>query len=222
MVAFPVPKDADFLTHKSREEFLNAADLSTSEKRMKQLLVEAPIFMAEMQQVLTEALAVRSPSLDFKVAALPFHNPSALALSFSFSWLVFFFWQIYLLSQWSSTYKFIHHNIVNIKWSMYALVVMLNLNIVMASYGEGSKDGYKSIIDGLVDGNVQDKYRNSLYISAALATLNLIGYIIIVTFLAVTEVPIIIRQLDDYVQECLDSIDMKEADYRDLGAFTWY
>jgi hypothetical protein len=65
-VAFPAPMDAKFLTHKSKTDFIVAADLSTAEKRMKQLLAEAPVFMAEMQQ-------------------------------------------IYTLSQWSSTYAFIHH-----------------------------------------------------------------------------------------------------------------
>jgi hypothetical protein len=49
-----------------------------------------------------------------------------------------------------------------------------------------------------------------------------LGYIVIVSFLGVTEVPIIIRQLDDYVEECLDNISMKESDYRDPGAFTWW
>jgi hypothetical protein len=177
-VSFPIPKDADFLTVKTREDFLIETDLSTAEKRMKDLLSRAPVFMAEMQQ-------------------------------------------IYNLSQWSQVYLFIHHNIVNIKWSMYALVVLLNLNIIMASYGEGSPDGYPSISDGL-KGLDDDKYETSLYISLVLAVLNLMGYIVIVTFLAVTEVPIIIRQLDDYVDECLDNISMKEADYRDPGAFTWW
>jgi hypothetical protein len=178
-VTFPTPKQASYLTIKTQEEFLTSSDLSTSEKRMKELLTQAPIFMAEMEQ-------------------------------------------IYKLSQWSKVYTFIHHNIVNIKWSMYALVVLLNLNIVMASYGSNKDYGYRSIYHGLAYGLNDDKYFGSLVISLVLAILNLIGYVIIVTFLAVTEVPIIIRQLDDYVEECLESISMKEQDYRDFGAFTWW
>jgi len=65
-ISFPKPEDADYLTYKSKSDFTLHADLSTAEKRMKQLLAEAPVFMAEMQQ-------------------------------------------IYALSQWSSTYAFIHH-----------------------------------------------------------------------------------------------------------------
>lgn len=34
----------------------------------------------------------------------------------------------------------------------YALVVMLNLNVVMASYGKGKDEGYKSAVDGARDG----------------------------------------------------------------------
>jgi hypothetical protein len=66
------------------------------------------------------------------------------------------------------------------------------------------------------------RYATSLYISLILAVLNLLGYVVITTFLAITEVPIIIRQLDDYVEECMDNISMRESEYRDPGAFTWW
>ena len=127
------------------------------------------------------------------------------------------------------------HSIVNIKWAMYALVVLLNINIVMASvrnyaavyhhgclnltwiilsctfcfihffllcfprfheqYGAERTEGYRSIVGGL-NGLEDDQYKGSLYISLVLATLNLIGYVIIVFFLGITEVPIIIRRMD--------------------------
>ena len=50
-ISFPKPEDAEYLTEKSRSEFKQYADLSTAEKRMKQLLAEAPVFMAELQQI---------------------------------------------------------------------------------------------------------------------------------------------------------------------------
>ena len=40
--------------------------------------------------------------------------------------------------------------------------------------------------------------------------------------MAITEVPIIIKELDDYVEECVGRITMKESEYRDPGAFTWW
>ena len=50
-ISFPKPKDADYLTEKTKSEFTLHANLSTAEKRMKHLLNEAPVFMAEMQQI---------------------------------------------------------------------------------------------------------------------------------------------------------------------------
>jgi hypothetical protein len=130
--------------------------------------------------------------------------------------------QIYALSKKSPLYAFINHNIVNIKWSMYALVVLLNLNIVMASYGKGSTDGYDSISDAVLHGNVQDKYVPSLLISMVLAVINLCGYVVIVGFLGITEVPLVVQEIDDHVDECKASLTMTEEEYRDPGAFTWW
>jgi hypothetical protein len=50
-ISFPKPEDAEYLTEKTKSEFILNADLSTAEKRMKKLLVDAPVFMAEMQQI---------------------------------------------------------------------------------------------------------------------------------------------------------------------------
>ena len=41
-VSFPRPRDCAYLPSKTMKEFLITADLSTSEKRMKQLLAKAP------------------------------------------------------------------------------------------------------------------------------------------------------------------------------------
>ena len=104
---------------------------------------------------------------------------------------------------------------------MYALVVLLNLNIVMASYGKGSNFGYVSIYRGL-KGEVEDSYRFSLYLSLAYAVVNLAGYVVITSFLAMTEVPITIKQTDKAVAEALQDVNIKEVDYRDHGAFLWW
>ena len=52
-IAFPVPSDTAYLTRKSKSDFTLNSDLSTAEKRMKQLFTEAPVLMAEMQQIYT-------------------------------------------------------------------------------------------------------------------------------------------------------------------------
>jgi hypothetical protein len=153
--------------------------MSTHEKRMKDLMKEAPQFMNEMQQ-------------------------------------------IYKMSNRSRLYKYIHHNIVNIKWSMYALVVLLNINVVMASYGKGQPYGYRSAWTGLMEGLEDSSYFQSLVITWVLGVINLLGYVVIVTFLAVTEVPIIISRLDEDVQKKVEDLSFPESHYRDLNAFTWW
>ena len=50
-VSFPLPRDAPYLTAKTKQDFLMKADLTSSEKRMKQLLEQSPIFEAEMRQI---------------------------------------------------------------------------------------------------------------------------------------------------------------------------
>ena len=181
-VSFTKPKDAAYLTSMTKAQFILNADLSTNEKRMKDLMKEAPLFMDEMAQ-------------------------------------------IYKLSNRSWLYKYIHHNIINIKWSMYALVVLLNINVVMASYGRKgrAKDfGYRSAWEAMTEGLNEDAFFGSLIITWVLGMINLIGYIVIVTFLAVTEVPVIISRQDEDVQEKIDDVTVLESSYRNIGAFTWW
>ena len=178
-VSFPRPRDCAYLPSKTMKEFLITADLSTSEKRMKQLLAKAPMFMVEMQQV-------------------------------------------YALCQQSTAYYTIKRHLITIKWGQYALVVLLNLNIVMASYGENSTAGYHSIYSGVMHGLKDHTYFNSLMVSLVLASVNLVGYVVIVVFLGATEVPIIIKSIDDYVEACLEDEDMPMRKYRRPGAFTWW
>jgi len=118
----------------------------------------------------------------------------------------------------SAAYRFVHRNLTNIKWCMYALVVLLNLNIVMASYGDNKDEGYTSAASGTRD--VKSQYRLSLGITWVLGILNLCGYVVIVTFLGITEVPIIIRQTDEQVAEAVGNPSVRE--YRNPGAFTWW
>lgn len=178
-ICFPIPDQSDFLSVKTKEEFLLNADLSSSDKRMKQLMLNAPIFLCEMKHVQE-------------------------------------------LSKDSSVYLFVDLNFTNLKWLLYALVISLNLNIFMASYGTGSQDGYPSISHGLNGLNKQE-YAASLNISLVLALLVLLGYLVIVIFLAITDVPVIIRQIDEYVRSSqMNNYVDSNHEYRDTGPFTWW
>eukprot|EP00615_Pteridomonas_danica_P011690 CAMPEP_0114330802 /NCGR_PEP_ID=MMETSP0101-20121206/1993_1 /TAXON_ID=38822 ORGANISM="Pteridomonas danica, Strain PT" /NCGR_SAMPLE_ID=MMETSP0101 /ASSEMBLY_ACC=CAM_ASM_000211 /LENGTH=1284 /DNA_ID=CAMNT_0001460933 /DNA_START=3986 /DNA_END=7840 /DNA_ORIENTATION=+ len=116
-------------------------------------------------------------------------------------------------------YKILSKNIYSIKWCMYALVVLLNLNVVMASYGAKHQDkGYQSAVDALFHGHVHRKYVNSLIITWVLGIINACGYVVIVLFLGVTEVPMIIRQTDEHVKANKAAV----ISAYNPRAFTWW
>ena len=74
--------------------------------------------------------------------------------------------------------------------------MLLNLNVMMASYAEEKGHlGYSSAWDAAFnDKSFDPKYQHSLSLTFILGIVNLCGYIIITGFLALTEIPVIIRQ----------------------------
>lgn len=67
-----------------------------------------------------------------------------------------------------------------------------------------------------------ERFVGSLVISVVIAVLNLLGYFTLVLFLGLTEVPIVIRSTDEYVESCISNLQMKEEDYSDFGVFNSY
>jgi hypothetical protein len=187
-VSFPLPLETEYLSQSSKELFLEKVDLSTHEKRMKELIKAEPNLTAEMQQV-------------------------------------------YSLAQQSNIYKFMHQNFQAIKMVQYALVLLLNLNVVMASYGQdketephGKEDlGYSSAFHAAFVGGMKKEYSLSLALTFILGVPNFLGYFFIMAFMGITEVPIIIRLIDNNVHEKrLEAQSGAEVRYRDPGAFTWW
>jgi hypothetical protein len=84
----------------------------------------------------------------------------------------------------SGTYRFIHEYLGMIKWGMYGTVAMLNINLVLASFGKGSTQGYNTLLETPRD----DDFQTSLIISLILALLNFLGYIVVMSFSIMTEV----------------------------------
>lgn len=171
-MSFPAPPEIRFFSEDTRAKFINNADVTTMEKRCKQLLAATPMFMNEMKR--TAALASVSP-----------------------------------------LYGFIYRNLIGIKWSMYALVVLLNLNIVMASYGAErvKTHGYESAAKGPDD----SRYTLSLWITWVLGMINVAGYIVLVGFLGIGEIPLVIKETDARAASAL--ADPTITAYTDLGAF---
>lgn len=51
-VSFPIPEETEYLSASTKDSFLATCDLSTHEKRMKELIKAEPFMTAEMQQVI--------------------------------------------------------------------------------------------------------------------------------------------------------------------------
>lgn len=118
--------------------------------------------------------------------------------------------QKYTLAGRSQLYKFINTYFVEIKLCMYALVVLLNLNVIMASYSSEKSTsqipGYSSAWEALFNqetegGKFDPLYTNSLMLTWVLGLVNLMGYIIITGFLALTEIPVIVEQTRNFMED---------------------
>ena len=97
-------------------------------------------------------------------------------------------------------------NIASVKWLSYAVVCLLNLNVMMSSFGKKHADrGYKSVYHGLIDlyynGNPNPDYNVSLFITLAMGFVNVCGYITIASFLATTEVPLVVNLTDKVIKD---------------------
>ena len=183
-VGFPLPPERHFLSSRTKAKFTRSVDLSTNEKRVKELLVAAPNFISEMT------------------------NVHGLALK-------------------SRLYSVIYKNLPLIKWCMYALVVLLNVNVAMATFGAAKLEkhpekGYTSALAGY-RGGVADGYWLSLCITWGLGLVNALGYVTIVSFLSITEVPIVIQKIDSFVEEALNDPSFREENYLDASVWAgWF
>jgi hypothetical protein len=251
-VSFPLPVYVKYLSLETRQNFLNEVDLSTNETRMKELLKSASIFSAEMQSVRqTRAhccflLFLSSPAKLFVTFTLSYRRVPSTACPF---------YEIYRLATKSAVYRVMQTNFLTIKKIQYGLVLLLNLNIAMISYGENregdegpdddgdddgsdgndearrrlmddeSARGYASpyaIVTGLEP--ISRKYYRSFMLTLCLGVPNLLGYMVILLFLLLTQIPIIIREIDNAVEEKAElALEGVETIYRNPGAWSlWF
>ena len=89
---------------------------------------------------------------------------------------------------------------------------------------EHFRQGYSSLFDSDID----SAYRASLALSIVLGLVNMSGYVLITSYLAITEVPIIIATIDEGVKKAKAENKKKEKDkaregFRDPGAWNaWF
>ena len=120
------------------------------------------------------------------------------------------------VAEQSWLYRTVHMNITNIKLCMYALVVLLNVNVLMSSKAlESPYNAFFNDFDDLSGGE-----KTSLYLTLALGLTNFVGYLIIVVYLGITEVPIIIRETRARADQQMEL--MKPSEYKDFGAFSFW
>jgi hypothetical protein len=121
-----------------------------------------------------------------------------------------------ILSEKFWIYRFIDKNLNAFKSIMYALVILLNLNVLM-SPPELSKpfENYFLDYDKLNTSQI-----NSLRITFVLGFINFFGYFVIMTTVAVTTVPIMIRETDKRTERLKKTLERRE--FTDIMAFKWW
>ena len=127
---------------------------------------------------------------------------------------------IYTNSRNSTFYLFMHRNIVGVKRVLYCVVVILNLNLLMAPAH------LRNILGVLHSPDSSSRpYLLAVHYTIALSSITSLGYVVITGFLAYTELPIVIREIDQLVQESKEKVaarEMKRSEFRNWQAFnTW-
>ena len=93
------------------------------------------------------------------------------------------------LAMSSMIYRTIARNIEAVKSIMYCLVVLLNINVLMVTFGEDGRDagyGYDTLYKTAFSPG--DKWL-SVYTTVLLALVNMAGYVVVTVFLGLSEVP---------------------------------
>jgi hypothetical protein len=120
------------------------------------------------------------------------------------------------VAEQSFLYRTVHMNITNIKLCMYALVVLLNVNVLMSS--KKLESPYDAFFHDFSD--LSPPERTSLFITIALGVINFLGYLVIVVYLGITEVPIMIRETLSRADEQMEIL--KPSEYKNIGAFSFW
>lgn len=103
-----------------------------------------------------------------------------------------------------------------LRWVVYALACVLNLNLLMSTVGSGKGDRFRE--ERKVGKN---NLSNSITYVVGLAVL--VGYCVLVCFFSVSEIPLLIHKTDANAKLLLSNPLVKKSAYRDGGqAFTQF
>jgi hypothetical protein len=106
---------------------------------------------------------------------------------------------IYAKAEQSTVYRRLHKHLPAFKFANYGLVMALNLNILLSP--ATSRNPSTSIIEAM-SGDADDHLElTSVIVTSALGLLVTIGYGVIIATLAVTELPLLIQELDENAKD---------------------
>jgi hypothetical protein len=128
------------------------------------------------------------------------------------------------LCESSPTYAWMYVNYSAIKWGLYGLVAVLNFNLLMVTVGHGAGKeplarGYNSIFAALADRETNAYARGSATLSLLLGLVNFGGYVFVIGFLGLTEVPMCVFLTDERRRKTMQNPLVKKHTYRNPGAF---
>ena len=127
---------------------------------------------------------------------------------------------IYHKAEQSSTFRFLNKNLPPFKVGIYFVVVLLNLNVVMSP--SALEKPMQALLDDFSGDLTLNGYeRVSLFVTMALNLIVTLGYFLIVGHLTTVEVPMLVQDLDDAVEEKLEEVDgdANDESLKDVGAF---
>jgi hypothetical protein len=152
---FAMPFEVEYLTAATKDKFLEEVNLSTTEKRMSELMQHSDAFIAEMRLIHDKA-------------------------------------------EQSRLFRALHRRMPTFKTYLYALVVILNVNVLMAPNKlESPARALMHLFSSSSDRDLKLSLleTTSLGVTVLLFLLVLSAYCVIIGHLAATEVPMVIREL---------------------------
>ena len=129
--------------------------------------------------------------------------------------------RVQLLCEGSTFYRVMYHHFSAIKWGLYALVVLVNLNVLMVTFGAEAgpaqtANAYNNIFAKMLD---MGDDATSVTITVVLGVVNFLGYTAVIVFLGLTEVPMLVHHLDAAVAAAVANPNIHPSSYRNPMAF---
>lgn len=127
--------------------------------------------------------------------------------------------RIFELAQAFPIYRLVATNVAMFKNGLYALVVLLNINVMMVTFDRSSGHGYNSLFVTALSPPGDKAVSVAFTVLLVLALVA--GYSVLIVYHGVTEIPILIKRTDERTAGDLSpESPIKPDNYRDWSAFS--